>query len=233
MIKLAIGLPAYGGKVVAEHARMFLELGHTLACSEARFEFTHHQYIDVCGIERARNALLAVAMMKGANWLFMCDADTWVEGTDEDNAGFQILRMISEAERLDATLVGAPVVRRVAQSGKRELNVYRSAADARLVSLDPAREVPDGEVRQGLFEVDAIGAACIAINLTKLTEEMSFKFTDVLSEDLEFCRQIKAAGGKVFVDGRVRTAHLSRPFPIQYEPGEKPLDVLGALLNRK
>lgn len=202
-IRLAVGLPSYGGRVSTEHCRMWLEMGHTLACSERRFEFKHFEYVDVCGIERARNALVAKAMVEGASWLLMIDSDTWVEG-GADGAGVALLRMISEAQKAGAALVGAPVVRRRLQHEPGSFLVYKNGPDGK-----PFAAV----ITKQLFEIDAIGAACIAMDLEKIGNAV-FRFTDALSEDLEFCRQIREAGGKIMCDGRVQTAHLSRPFPL-------------------
>lgn len=206
-IRLAIGLPSYGGKVATEHCRMFLELGHTLACSEQRFLFKHLEYIDVCGVERARNALIAKAMIADANWLLMLDSDTWVEG-DADGAGYVLLRMISEAQKLGATLVGAPVVRRHLPGQQPELNIYDiEEIHETSMKLRIAHNQPK------LFGVGAIGAACIAMDLQKIGDSV-FRFTDTLSEDLSFCHQIQKLGGSIYADGRVRTAHMGRAFPL-------------------
>jgi hypothetical protein len=53
------------------------------------------------------------------------------------------------------------------------------------------------------------------VNLHEIERtKATFRFTDELSEDLEFCRQVREGSGKIFVDTRVRTAHLSRSFPL-------------------
>lgn len=214
-IKLAIGIPAYGGQVSAAHAHMWLELGAMLRGSDERFKLGMFGYADVNGVDRARNYLVAGAMLKECDWLFMIDADTFVEADRRQadiDAGFMILRMISDAERAGATIVSAPVIRRVAASDKREFAVYRSVPASNqhrsgheaLTSL--TWDVP-------LIPAFAVGAACMAINLHQIGDSM-FKFTETLSEDLEFCRQIRELGGKILVDTRVRTGHMSRPFPL-------------------
>lgn len=224
-IRLAIGIPAYGGQVSAAHAQMWLELGAMLRSSNERFVLGMMGYADVNGVDRARNYLVAAAMIKNCDWLLMVDADTFVEadrGAGDADAGFMLLRMISDAARVNATIVSAPVIRRVAASDKREFAVYRQ--------IDPTEGRPSGHepmlkaemitslsaATGPLHEVFAVGAACMAIDLHKIGDSM-FKFTETLSEDLEFCRQIRELGGKILVDKRVRTGHMSRPFPLYPE----------------
>lgn len=218
VIRLAIGLPAYGGRVVAEHLRMFLELGHTLALSESRFHLAACGYLDVCGIDKARNDLVASAVAANADWLLMIDADTWVVQDGTDDAGFQLLRMISEADRADAWAVGAPVIRRRGSGDRREVMAYtwselKTSFPPQVPDTATLNGLSDEEVEDRLQDVDAIATAVLAINVHK-TKNFRFRFTDRLSEDLNFCKDIIEHGGKILLDGRVRTAHLSRPYPI-------------------
>ncbi len=222
-IKLAIGIPAYGGQIAAEHIKMWTELGFVLANSSERFALVSHGYVDINGIDNARNHLLKVATEARASWLLMIDADTWVEaygtGPEEMDAGFQLLRMISEADRAGAAIVTAPVARRkMADDGHREIMAYRYTAGRapRIAGENEVLQAIDvAELQQGdtLIEVDAAATAVFAVNLSKVGFA-KFEFTATLSEDLEFCRQIKLAGGKVFVDRRVRTGHKSRPYAL-------------------
>jgi len=216
-LKLAIGIPAYGGRVVAEHARMFLEIGHTLALSHGRFHLVSSGYLDVCRVDRARNELLFAAVRAHADWLLMIDADTWVVSAGDEDAGYQLLRMISEADRAGAAIVGAPVIRRRAGGEAREITAYRYPHDRPYSEREPwipPAALSDSEVREELQEVDALGTAVFAVNLNR-TGGVLFRFTDDFGEDLEYCRQVKQIrGGKILLDGRVRTAHLSRPYPL-------------------
>jgi hypothetical protein len=238
ILKIAFGLPAYGGKVSAEHTLMFLELGHTLALSHERFQLAGWFMIDNCGIEKARNRLLREALDAGADWLLMIDADTWAVNNGDEDAGVQLLRMISQADKEGATIVGAPVIRRYSGHDRfkpptSELMVYdwhetkpagiayagygeheATPAEGKLVALAPS------ELPRKLTSCDALATAIFAVNIKK-AGHLNFKFTDELSEDLYFCHKVKEEGGKILVDGRVRTAHLSRPFSILYAGGEE------------
>jgi hypothetical protein len=214
-LKIAIGIPAYGGTISSEHARMTFELGNTLGASLERFDLRMFGCVDINPIDRARNTLVAQAMQLDCDWLFMIDADTWVESTSPDeDAGVQILRMISDADRKDAWIVCGAVVRRRERGDQpMDLMVYHQVMGS--TKPDQLEPVPFVELGRRLDKIDACATACFAVNLTKLSgTEIMFKFTDDLSEDLDFCRQIRAVGGTIYVDGRVRTGHKSRSFAL-------------------
>jgi len=214
-IRLGIGFPAYGGQITAHHAKMFMELGAQLMGSQ-RFEIVWFGFVDKNGVDHARNYLIAQAMMAGADWLFSVDADTWVEGYGKDeeyvDAGFQVMRMISEADHAGAAMVSASVIKRIGHGdAKREPAIYFQAGKA----LEPFRlaDVPSKMCEEiASLPIAAVGAACFGLNLHSIGECM-YCHTP-LGEDLDFCRQLRALGGKILVDGRVKTGHLSRPFPL-------------------
>jgi len=205
-IRLALGIPAYGGKIVAEQARMWMELGNVLGGSP-RFELAWQGYIDVNPISKARNQIASEARSADADWLFSIDADTWVEGDSIDDAGVMILRMISEAERAGAWLVSAPVVKRSTEADADALAIYDTSGDT-------LRRFGRIAQQQQLIDINAVGAACFAVDLEK-TKDIKYRFVGDLSEDLDFCRTIRNMDGRVMVDPRVTTAHLSRPFPLR------------------
>jgi GT2 family glycosyltransferase len=153
--------------------------------------------------------LIAKAMQLDLDWLLMIDSDTWGKGAD-------LLRMILAANEQGATIVAAPVSRRQLTSSPQFLNVYRQV-NRQVKNYFESYDRLDLEALPALFGVHAAGAALMAVNLRKIGEA-TFKFTDTLSEDLEFCRQIREAGGKILVDKRVETGHLSKPDFMRYEP---------------
>jgi hypothetical protein len=225
-IRLAIHFPAYGGQIAAEHARMWMGIGNTLGGSQARFELVSYGYVDVNPVDRARNMCVAAAMLKNANWLVMIDADTWIDDSPDEDAGFQLLRMISDADRIGATLVGAPVIKRTTGifGDERNLAVYEVEENEAGLIYKPLKA---SQLPRRLLEVDAIGAACCAINLHRVADwNLNYQFTPRISEDLGMCRQIfeaakrdwKPGGDKfsstIYVDGRVQTGHLSRAYPL-------------------
>lgn len=210
-VKIAVGVPAYGGKVAVGQAKMWLAFGAAMrsAIVAGHANFTAFVTMDVCGVDRARNFLLAHAMAQGADWLLMVDADTWT-----DNGG-GLLTMILAGKQLGAAVIGAPVYRSV--DGKQMLNVYQRENDQR-VCIDP-RDMRAGGIQP--FEVDSIGSAVMAVNLHKVPADLSFKFTEDTSEDLYFCEGIKKAGGKIYCDRRIDTSHI-KSYTMNYKLGEAP-----------
>lgn len=219
-LKIGVITCNYGGQIVAEQARMWCEFGNVVGASSERFRLACFGHVDMQPITKARNTAIAQAMTRGVDWLLMIDSDTWVLGQGEDDAGFMLLRMISDAHRKGAILVGAPVVRRTMVPDCRDwrLAIYDDqdtgyvGAPLSWLEVQPRSLVP----------IHAIGAACIAINLNALaeidsdTKPLMFDWPDDLSEDLDFCRQIRTRTGpdKIFADPRVRTAHLSKAYPL-------------------
>jgi GT2 family glycosyltransferase len=198
---------------------MWLEFGSTLGGSVERFELVMFSHVDVNPIDRARNMLLEAAVKHRADWLLMVDDDTWVESPDAaDDAGSMLLRMISDADRANAAIVCAPVVRRRMQHGDRdEYMVYRRQAESiKAGQLEPlsftnSQDCSDLTGRAP-FEIDACATACIALSIGKVGAHR-FRFSD-LSEDLDFCRTARKAGDKILCDPRVRTGHRSRSFAL-------------------
>lgn len=216
-LKVFVGVPAYGGQISAQQARMWMELGNTLGGSSERFELVGMMHADINGIDRARNYLLAAAFQTGADWLLMIDADTWVEGLDDSDAGFQLCRMISDGDRAGATIVGAPVAKRD-HTKAHEVMVYTVFDEAAWAEGDPNALEPISveELGRGLKAVHAIATAVFAVKITAIGETV---FTlppmlGMLGEDLDFCRKIDKAEGKIMVDTRVNTRHLSRSVPV-------------------
>lgn len=207
MIKLGIGTPAYGGNITSRQSQMWFDIGKQAVAWGDRISVEKILNIDTCGIDRARNILVAKAMQFNLDWLLMIDADTWGDGSG-------LLRMILAANEQNAAVVAAPVFLRGAPGDAFRLNVYRY-----LGQLDRYESYSSLEfdAAASTFKVDAVGAALMAINLRKIGFA-TFKFTDRLSEDLEFCRQVRENGGKILVDKRVETGHLVKPDFIRYSP---------------
>lgn len=230
-IRIGFGIPAYGGKVVMQHARMWLTVGHTLAASEHRFTCVlPPATIDVCRVDVARNFLVHRARDAKCDWLLMIDSDTWVED------GFALLEMIAEADKHDCAVVVAAVPRRhvkaatatEASSSYNELMVYRQLStqavlrsdknikDMKTVPFFNPTYPPDYTKRgEHLIEVAGAATACMAINMSDVEDmleddEPMFRFTKYLSEDLDFCERITNNGGSVVFDPRVTAYHLNR-----------------------
>ena len=204
-MKIVVGLPAYGGRVATCHAQMWFAFGDKVALHRSVVKSCHFVTVDVCGVDRARNLLLAHAMKLDANWLLMVDSDTWV-----DDGGL-LLRMLIQAERLDEErrigIVGACVMRGV--DGKEFPNVYQFNDQGKHECV-PAEEMPAGadpRIHGPFLPVDALGAAVMAINLRRVEEHMHFAFGEI-SEDLGFCKQMRETGAMIYCDPRIPTHHL-------------------------
>ena len=204
MLKLAIGVPAYGGSVSSAHVKMWLQVGAAIARGKDRgvIEPVMFADIDVAGVERARNILLKTARELKADWLVTVDADTWVAN------GADLVRMIIEAPK-DAAIIGAPVrVREGNHENVSGVNIYRHNPENNRYYI--ATELTLLDLKETVFRVDAIGAAVMAMQLSRIGES-TFRFEDGISEDLCFCAQVRALGGAIYADARVQTFHLARP----------------------
>ncbi len=208
IIKLGVGIPAYGGKVVSNHCEMFLSLGITLAASEQRFSFVMLSLMDTCGVDIARNRIFESAFAHQCDWVLMVDCDTY--HTD----GYNILRMISEADRIeDAAVVVAPVPKRDPMDSR--LMIYKHNDKGQRIPIKQHELEIDK-----LTEIDSAATALMAVNINFVKSKLTppwFRFvyvdgtTRFLSEDLHFCQLVKANGGKIFADGRFKPNHLQRP----------------------
>ena len=222
IIKLGIGLPAYGAKISMWHAQMWLTLGAALAQSSNRFELRMLGYVDACGVDVARNRLVADALERDCDWLLMVDADTW---TDD---GASLLQMISDADRyrrgpgLAAAVVAAAVPRRDPDDTRptvyrRVPALSRDVADCTRTAFAYTPVAVSGDQ---LVSVDSVGAALMALNLsffrTLPPPWFAFKWltgdtTPFRSEDHVLCERAKDLGWEVLVDPRVDACHLQRP----------------------
>ncbi len=209
-IRLAIGVPAYGGMIASEQITMWAEIGGALAGDpEDAISLRAIMNVDTCGVDRARNLLIDNARRVGAEWLLMIDADTWiVQGDHDPPTGTQLFTMIVDAAKVDATIVGAPVQRR--DGGGLTVYEYETIpSPAHLVPID-TRRVPRRFMPTELIEVGAVAPAVMAINLKKI-DQLRFVVTDTLDEGIYLCQEVRKLGGKIMCDGRVRTAHRERP----------------------
>jgi hypothetical protein len=205
-IILGVGLPAYGAKVAMWQVDMWMQLGFALATSETRFELRATPKLDVCGVDVARNRLVEEAIVTGCDWLLLVDADTW---HDEPGCGYDLLQMVSDADRAgDVGIVAAPVPRR--DPNNTDYMIYDNFPH----HMD--QKLFDGK----LVECETVATALCALNINFIKKRLTppwFTFewtggtTRFTSEDVLFCRKVLVADGKVMVDGRFRAKHLQRP----------------------
>lgn len=205
-VKLAVGIPAYRGIVASHQAQMWMEFGAALVRSSEAIKLMTIANVDVCGVDRARNLLLATAMKEGADWLLMVDSDTWV------HPGSDLVRMVIEAPE-NCALVGASVrLRGLGRGEAAPLNYFDWNENENRHEPIPVKSMPDNKTH---LEVDAIGGAVIAINLHRLviTDQFRWFYYDdgrSISEDLYFCRQLRKRDEKIYVDMRMKTFHVDK-----------------------
>lgn len=219
-LKLAVCTMAYGGQISAHHMKMWIEFGQAVERNRLGLELALTLYMDTNPVDRARNIAMALAMRANADWLLMVDADTFaVRGPHEDvDAGDVLLNMLHDAASAGATAVVAPVMSRSA--AKRHPMAYTLRRDE---PYDYWQGMPLVPIRvdqppAGLVPIDSAASAIMAVNLAFAAQhDLTFRFVEAtptqqgLSEDHEFCRQVRAAGGKIFCDTRIVTGHMARP----------------------
>jgi hypothetical protein len=208
MLKLAVGLPAYRGQIASAHAVMWAQLGAACARQPDDVRIVMFGHVDTCGIDRARNALVQQAIAAKADWLLMVDSDTFAV------AGKDLLRMILERPAA-AAIVGAPVIRR----GEKSPNMWRWMGEHHEACGDALHGRDGTETIGPYIDVDAVGAAILAIDLAVVQRTGTmFRWADGMSEDLFYCRQLRLAGERIYVDPRVATVHLGQPEILTYTP---------------
>lgn len=188
---ISLGVPAYRGLVSAGH---ILQAVNFQACLREDVGLVV-QSVDSCSLDWARNTLIHQAIEHHADWLVMCDADTY---TPE---GKNIGRMILSK----AQVIASPVLTRRGHGGQYNVEIG---------DRNPGKEEFAGKV----IPVDRIGTAMMAIDLRWLATHVKppwFHSEQTMhegkpawrGEDYLFCDKVKAAGGTIMADGRFEPVH--------------------------
>ncbi len=184
-MKVAHLLPAYRGAV---HAEVAIGMSRdAIVCAERGWKHVPF-LIDAHGVERVRNMGVRVAYENECDLLLMQDADTF-----SIKPAFGSLESLHRSmEKHGAAAVGAAVVVR---NGER-------------MNAEPAKP---GESYEG-----EVGTGIMLIDLRKLADLPRPWFRTLVradgetvqeSEDIHFCRLLKAHGHKVVVDYTFPTGH--------------------------
>jgi hypothetical protein len=200
-LKLAVGIPAYGGRISSGH---MLQAGQLAwGWSQAQFQAPLFMTVDSAGVDKARNVLVEKALATPTvDWLLQCDADTYYPIAPN------IYKMLDEADKRGAAVIGAAVKMRKRPG----YNVAK--ADYTLVSEE--------EWRGRVMEVERIGTAFTAVDLRWLRKVWPtapwFRFDyapsrdgltmECTGEDYYFCRGVRDRGGTILVDGRFEPVHV-------------------------
>lgn len=208
-LRVAIGVPAYGFKVDMAQVPMWISLGAALSANEDKLQLGHVATVHMCPVDHARNTIIYEGLEAGCDWVFMIDADIF-HTTSTGADGSDILQMIWSGNKVNAAVVGAPVLAR--------------RKDAKRMAL---RQTPYGwahlepaEYEGQVVPVDRLATAFMAVNLgwlrTSWPETPWFVTTNlpggkptIIGEDYSFCDGIRARGGAVLCDGRLLPKHAA------------------------
>lgn len=153
----------------------------------------------------ARNYFAERALEMGMTHLFMVDSDM---GSTKPG---MLIKML-EADR---DLVAPLFMRR---SEPYDILAMRSLGNGNYKTIS----VAEARSKQ-LVEVDAVGFGCVLLK-TALLKDMKFPYFHWetvkgahLPEDLNFCRKVKRAGGRIFVDTAIHLDHIGEH---RYRPKE-------------
>jgi hypothetical protein len=198
-MRLALGYPAYRAQVHTAHlfqaSQLALLLWRTTKQGPLMF------YVDCTFIDKARNLLIRQALDARADWLLMCDSDTYYVQPAP------ILRMISEGQARGAAMVGAAVRLR-----KWEGEIYNAAVAPDFKPM--SREQLGGALRP----CDRLGGAFTAINLDWIREHwqespwfmvqhLAGPQPKTVGEDIWFSDNVRKRGGTILVDPRFEPVH--------------------------
>lgn len=238
MLRLGIGIPAFGLKLDIGHASMWLGLGAALAASTDKFTLAMFNTYHINGIDLARNTIVYDAIAADCDWVLMLDADTFHASTATASAiadaGIDLLQMIRDANRgayavegelksiefptgtTQVGLVGAPV--RGRGIGSNGFCVHGISPHQQ-----PLGPLPEEAILGQVRAVGRIGGACIAVNCRWLRAhwpvgpwfEMHHEYGqgrpyNKLGEDYSICDGLYRRGAAVVCDGRFVPEHVDR-----------------------
>lgn len=188
-------IPAYGSSI---HPMVWKQ-----AHAETRASIEHGYgltpvWLDVLGIDKARNLAIETAIESGIEYLFMQDADTWAESA-------VIPDLIKALRETGATIAGAP---------------YRLRRKTRDVAYQPV--APEHIEAPGIYEVEMVGTGLICLDIHRLKKQcaeytgpwcdrtyVDGRHTELaLGGDYWLSRVVRTGGGKVVVDTRLTTGHV-------------------------
>ena len=239
--RLALAVPAYRGQIQVQHLEQLHNLIGACAYSQVQagqqkhtdrmlvgqkpvFQFAGIIHIVSCSIAKARNLMLFGALKSNAiDWLLMCDADNYFEGDSR-----AILRMLADAQRKDAAVVVAPILRRDGnyhvlvdedEQGLVCVDANQRQYDRKCRSLTPA------DFRGKMLPVTRAGSGFMALHVPWFRAHWPvtpwFQFAQApredgqpheIGEDHVFCDGVRQRGGLILCDGRLEPYHEGAPY---------------------
>lgn len=195
------GVPAYRGQVHHGHVLQMASLAGAVMSARGTVSLRGMLFPDSCFVQWSRNYMLYTALQDGADWLLMCDADTYTD--DATN----LIRMVRDADRSGAAVVAAPY----------KIRGGSGYAVARKPGGQLAREDFAGQ----LLEVDRIATGCMAVRCGWIREQWPEQpwfdarpttgadgSPRMLGEDISFCDGVRQRAGTVLADGRFEPFHV-------------------------
>lgn len=207
-VRLCVGTPTRDGRVLSDHAECLraMEVG----CRNSGIDFCRA----VCNgydVATQRNGIVDVAMKWGATHLLMLDDDV---ALPEPNAVGEMLGAMAgeDADVVAALCLSKPT--RCDHEGRADrkppfASVFELPENGRRFTIEaPGRAVvraPEG--MRLLAGAGAMLIDCRTFARFHAPEDPPFRFTDDLSEDWYFSREVQRRGGRVVLDARVETVH--------------------------
>ena len=203
-MSLSIGhwIPAYNEAINVNIVAQALM--DNVACGRAghayRFWANH-----TCDLPALRNQAMQKALDLGIDFLFMQDADVYV-----DCGGSPLMRLLSTALETEATITGALVTMRSAGA---RANVW------------PVK-------RNEVYEAEKIGTGMILVNLGKVRDwydeyegpcfarayATNKQVKPIIGSDIFFSKVVRGHGQKIVCDARIPTVHINACERLRYDP---------------
>lgn len=155
-------------------------------------------------LARARNGLVAAALDRQPDFLYLLDADSVIR---KPRSSVEALRLLFDMVRAGADIVSG---------------TYLSKASRRVCAIRKITEEADeflsvDEARGSITEVDAVGMGCCLVRKSVFQEveypwfmfpQGSTPFSREPSEDIYFCNKAREAGFRVWLHGGVEVDHV-------------------------
>ena len=189
-MRLGLGFCLLGdmqAEAFGHHAKAIAEAVTTPGVDEVKLITTHN----LCPYDRARDAATVAALEAGVDVLWFIDADTLVP--------------VGALAKLLPLLQRGPIV-----SGHyyRRGHPYTSVWSVATADTDVWHQVT---AQTGVFEVDSVGLRCTLVDLRWMclnVQQPWWKCWTGMTEDVQLCKKVREAGGKVIACADVRCGHL-------------------------
>lgn len=213
VIKVAMGIPSEGHTLPEAYDSHLLQAFHQGKLEESqkasgrnpRYEFYWYTTGRLL-TALAREKLITVALEAGCDYCMMYDDDMIIPSDMTE----RLLQDMEDHPEID--VLGALAFMRNPPHYA-VIYVQTEGYDPILHQSYFHNEFSKNYPKDSLVECDAVGfgAALIRLDTVRKMKPPYFFSTTGSGEDIYFCYQVKKAGGRVFMDTRVKLGHLSSP----------------------